>query len=313
MSSKRKNSLEKLSNPQQLDALLIVVTYKAWITLFVLLALSLAVILWSIFGSISITLEGRGILTNPQGMLYNVTTEESGTVRQIDVKAGEFIEKGALIAEIFDFQKESKLSGNITADPAESADDFTSPHEHQVYSPYSGRVLEVLSNVGDRVEVGSALVWMEYSSPEKAPYYFYGYFPLEQGKRLLTGMKVNIELSTIDSHEYGHLTGTVQSVSKYAVSKESISKIVHSKELIDYLTWGTQAVVEVLIDVKKKAGAFPENPDEYDWSSGKIPPIAITSGTVCKIQAIIERVRPIYYILPLSSFKRSEEIIPKSA
>lgn len=283
-----------LSNPEQLDNLLVVVTRKAWITLISLLILAFAVILWAIFGSIPITLEGRGIVMNPQGLMVNIPAEWEGTVRQVDVKAGDSIEKGSKIAEIFDFRQELKAK----------KDKETRSSYYSVYSPYSGHVLEVLTSIGDRVVVGSPLVWIEYFSEEKALHFFYGYFPIEQGKRIIVGMKVDIELSSVNSQEYGHLMGTVKAVSDYAVSKESIIKMVHSKELTDYLAWGTQAVVEVLIDVKRTPGALPGTPEEYEWSSGKIPGVVITSGTVCKINAIVERVRPIYYILPLSSFKR---------
>ena len=78
----RQESLERLSSPEQLDQLMQIVNSKSWIPLAsvgVLMGLGL---LWSIFGSISITVSGKGLIVNPAnesdklvGLAYFPTAE----------------------------------------------------------------------------------------------------------------------------------------------------------------------------------------------------------------------------------------------
>lgn len=337
----RKVSLERLANPEQLDNLLLVVTskvYLTWIALFFLGALFVA---WLLLGGIPIQILGRGIVVNPQGMQFYIPAKFGGMIRQIEVKSGMPIEKGALIAEIFDFKEELKQKNihlkivdleselKVTQAQIDQKDDEsylealqgtlkklqaalkdakkeqelleTRSLYYKIYSPAEGRILEVLASVGDHIDSGNPLVWMEHLDPESTAHYIYGYFPIEAGKRLNIGEDVKIKLSTVDSQEYGYLLGKVKQISDYAVSKQSILKLIHNKELTDYLTWDNQAVIQVLIAVKTKP--ISDGQDEYYWTSGKTPPIEVTAGTICEIQAIVGHITPIYYFLPLSFLK----------
>lgn len=58
----RRESLERLSSPEQLDQLMQIVSLRSWIPLVSLSSLLLLGILWSIFARIPITATGRGLL-----------------------------------------------------------------------------------------------------------------------------------------------------------------------------------------------------------------------------------------------------------
>jgi hypothetical protein len=73
----RKESLERLSSPEQLDQLMQVVRLRNWIPLASLGTLVGLALLWSILGRIPITATGKGILVHPDassdelmGLLY---------------------------------------------------------------------------------------------------------------------------------------------------------------------------------------------------------------------------------------------------
>ena len=68
----RKSSLEQLSSPEQLDQLMRVATPKGWVVLFALLALIGVAIVWGIFGSVSVTVQGNGILMKSGGIAVNL-------------------------------------------------------------------------------------------------------------------------------------------------------------------------------------------------------------------------------------------------
>lgn len=340
----RKVSLERLANPEQLDNLLFVVTSKVYLTWIVLFFLGALFVAWLLWGGIPIQILGRGIVMNSQGSQFYIPATFGGMIRQVDVKSGSHIEKGALIAEIFDFKEELKqknthlkiadLASELKVTQAQiDQKDVDESHLEalretlkklqtalkdakkeqellktrslydKIYSPSEGRILEVLAAVGDHIDSGSPLVWMEHLGSENTSHDIYGYFPIEEGKRLKIGEDVKIKLSTVDSQEYGYLLGKVEQISDYAVSKQSILKLIHNKELTDYLTWDNQAVIQVLIAVKTKPSSVLGGQEEYYWTSGKVPPIEVTSGTICEIQAIVGHITPIYYFLPLSSLK----------
>ena len=58
----RKEALERLSSPEQLDQLMAIVTPRSWLPLGVLSGLVGCALLWSIFGRIPVTTSGRGTL-----------------------------------------------------------------------------------------------------------------------------------------------------------------------------------------------------------------------------------------------------------
>lgn len=408
----RKASLERLSNPEQLDSLLVIVSPKAWLLLVAFIILSAATLFWVFFGEIPIKIQGRGIVMNQKGFLFNVQTKVGGSVHKVYVKAGDDVKKGDLLAEMYDAEEELKLararlkvdkltenlarlktevgaeakservaeeseleakkysikqlemkiesleklvdnrqklydegliSRAVLRDTEEKLSNTKIEREvtraaidnllfnltkgyrteeikhreedlydairekelleirlpfYKIYSPTDSTVLALLAGQGDILMAGAPLIWMEEKTEDKSPYVIYGFFPIEKGKRVIEGTKVQISLSTVDTQEYGYMEGTVKEVSAFAVSKDSIAKLIHNKELVDYLTTGAIAVFQVLIDPK-----IDPTIDNYYWTSGKTPPVAISTGTVCTIQAIIKEIRPIYFILPSEQFQ----------
>lgn len=408
----RPTSLERLSNPEQLDSLLVVVTPKTWVALICMLVLAVLTLLWAFFGSIPVKIEGKGIVMNQKGLLFNIPAKMGGIVQQIYVKPGDEVKEGDLVAAIFDAEEELRLErarlkvinetknlqrlkdeveieskANREAQESDiAAKQFTiqqlerripdlekevarrrklyneglvshsvlvetedklsrsrieeeiakaniatlkynlakgyrteevkaKEHElfkmieerdlletrqpyYKVYSTSTGHVLALLASEGDVVQPGAPLIWIEYRTAEVAPYVIYGYFPVEKGKRIVEGSKVQIGVSTVDTQEYGYLVGSVKEVSAYAVSKDSIAKMIHNRELVEYLSQGSAAVIQVLVDLE----IDPET-NNYRWTSGKTPPVKITTGTVSTLQAILHRIHPIYYVIPVDTFK----------
>ncbi|HEY9619164.1 MAG TPA: hypothetical protein V6C78_02290 [Crinalium sp.] len=85
----RKESLERLSSPEQLDQLMQVVRPRSWIPLASLGALVGVALLWSIFGRIPITATGKGILVHP-----NASSDELVGVVYFDSDQAGMIQPG---------------------------------------------------------------------------------------------------------------------------------------------------------------------------------------------------------------------------
>lgn len=61
----RKESLERLSSPEQLDQLIQIVSPKSWLPLVTLGSLVSLALIWSIWGRIPVTATGQGVLVHP--------------------------------------------------------------------------------------------------------------------------------------------------------------------------------------------------------------------------------------------------------
>ena len=95
----RKEALEHLSSPEQLDSLLEVTTRQAWIALSTVAAGLLLALLWSIFGQIPVTLEAVGIMVYPRRIVA-LQVPASGQVTDVGVKVGDFITKGQVLVTL---------------------------------------------------------------------------------------------------------------------------------------------------------------------------------------------------------------------
>lgn len=91
---------------------MVVVSYRASLVIATLLGLTLAFLVWSIFGSISVKASGLAISLTKQGIIH-VPSREKGRVAELKVKAGEQVLAGAPIATIYDLELETGLKEAI--------------------------------------------------------------------------------------------------------------------------------------------------------------------------------------------------------
>jgi HlyD family secretion protein len=103
----RKAALEKLSSPERLDVMMQVTAPAAWLALAALGAVLLIVLVWGIFGSISIKVRGKGMLMAEQG-LQKVTSAGSGQIEEVLVRERQQIRAGQAVARIDTSQLEKE-------------------------------------------------------------------------------------------------------------------------------------------------------------------------------------------------------------
>lgn len=95
----RKASLERLSSPEQLEALIRVVTPNAWLALAPLAAIILLAMAWGWFGSIPTKASGKCILLNPTGVA-DIASAVAGRIIEIPVKIGDNVKQGQAVARV---------------------------------------------------------------------------------------------------------------------------------------------------------------------------------------------------------------------
>jgi len=92
----RQESLERLSSPERLDQLLALVDRKSWIPLLTLGLLVLSLVVWALFGTVPIHVEGRGILLRPRKVVA-FESPGPGRLAELAVRVGDEVEQGQVL------------------------------------------------------------------------------------------------------------------------------------------------------------------------------------------------------------------------
>ncbi|RCJ24970.1 NHLP bacteriocin system secretion protein [Nostoc sp. ATCC 43529] len=95
----RKEALERISSPEELDQIMEVVSPKKWLPLIAVGSLVVTGLSWSFLGRIPITVTGTGIIVYPS----TVTSFQSpiaGRLRSVNVRVGDFVNRGDVLATL---------------------------------------------------------------------------------------------------------------------------------------------------------------------------------------------------------------------
>ncbi|MBU3694482.1 MAG: NHLP bacteriocin system secretion protein, partial [Rhodocyclaceae bacterium] len=96
----RKAALDRLSSPEALDALMQVITPRAWLLLVPLLAITIFAVAWSVLGTLPDKVESRNcILLNTTG-LSSVVADTAGRLVALEVKVGDRVAVGDTLARV---------------------------------------------------------------------------------------------------------------------------------------------------------------------------------------------------------------------
>lgn len=172
-------------------------------------------------------------------------------------------------------------------------------NQNRIYSPFTGRILEMFINSGENVVEGVPLFHLEQISSDKK-ILFYGFFPHELGKHIRKGTVMRMKPFFINANEYGAVLSRVKEVSEYAISEKAILNELHNAELVHLLT-NQQPVTQVIAEPIEDLS----DPNRVAWTSRKGPPMELSTGIIGKVEVSIERIHPIYYLFPLQGLKKT--------
>lgn len=296
-----REALNKLRSPEKLDTLLPITTPINWMALIAIGILLFSVVLWSIFGAFTVKVDGMGMIMDSAGVV-NVSHISDGKIKQIYVHSGSKIKKGDLIAcmEQPVQDADTRMAQYNIALSQSDRDAMSRASEHDakktqelvneyIYSDYDGIVDEVMVETGSIINVGTPICSIRRTQ-NRDELSGVLYIPVEQGKRVETGMSIQLAPNGVDTSQSGWLLGVVRSVSQYPTSTTAMSKVLGNEQLVQYILNNERgAVMEVKFDLVKD-----ENSESgYLWTSfvGQHKPI--TAGSFCTGSIIIDRVPPI--------------------
>jgi HlyD family secretion protein len=164
----------------------------------------------------------------------------------------------------------------------------------QVVSPYTGRILEVMTEQGKMVGRGEPVLSLDLTGSAVKNLVAVLYVPSVHGKKVRPGMEIQIAPSTVRQEEFGMMRGKVTFVSSFPATPRGMAMTLKNDQLVQSLSGGG-APYEVHADLV----VDPTTVSRYRWSSSGGPPVEIQSGTLASGLVTVERQRPIAAVLPL--------------
>jgi len=159
-----------------------------------------------------------------------------------------------------------------------------------VVSPYDGEVLELKVYAGSTVGAGQPILSIQ---PERDSLELLTYVPAVQAKGIKYAMEVQVSPSTVKREEYGYMKGKVVYVANYPATAAAVMRNFQNESLVGSLTnSGPVTELRVVLDTD------PQTISNFRWSTPAGPPVTISSGTICSVQIVTRRQRPISMVFP---------------
>ncbi|WP_414543916.1 NHLP bacteriocin system secretion protein [Nostoc sp. CCY0012] len=165
----------------------------------------------------------------------------------------------------------------------------------QIVSQHNGRILEITVTPGQVVNAGTRLgsIDEENSSSKLVSI---TYFPIAEGKKIQSGMTVQITPQIVKRERFGGMVGTITSVSPFPITKEGAINLVGNPEVVaGLMSQKQEGVMQVFADLEPDSSTF----SGYKWSSSIGPQLKISSGTTTVVRVKVEERAPLTYVLPI--------------
>jgi hypothetical protein len=279
----RKSALEKISSPEQLDKALTVTSPMSWLALAAITAVIVATIIWSVLGTIPVTVTTTGIVASPVST-NAVFCPETGTIMAILVNPNSEIGINDPVASYKTGNGDVKTIysdqiGTVTEIIAKKAatDDKNKNGQQNQNDQKNGKI-----NQGDEL--------LRISPKSGSQQVVVCYVDLADAKKIKRGMPVNISLKIKESNTYGHMVGRIINVDSYAASTEGMNYVLGSNNNVaSTFRKDNKAVVAVTCELYPD----PNTVSGYFWSNEKGSKLEVTNGTLVNAKVIVEEVHPI--------------------
>ena len=243
----RGRALQKMREPDELDRPIALVDTRGWTALFVILSVVLGASIWSLTGSLPITMSAPGILTSMEGNRA-VTTPYAGTVASATAKPGQRVSAGDPLLSV---------SG-----------DHSTLH---ISAPVDGIVLTVAGSIGQAVSSGETVATIQAVGRD-SDLVAQVFVPTSQATAVRPGIDALLAVEGFPEAQFGLLKGTVTSVGQFPIDPPMAVGIVGSRYTAAELTRSRPTVpvtIRLQADQDTKSG--------FAWTSAKGPPFHITA------------------------------------
>jgi len=264
----RKSALEKISSPEQLDKALRVTSPMTWLVLTVATALAVIAIVWSIVGSIPITVTANGIVSSPTST-NALFMSESGTVVSVSVYEGREIH---IQDEILKYRVGD---GEVKT----------------LYSDQTGVLSHLGVKTGDTVSQGNEIARV---SPliSSSDHVVVCYASLADAKKIQRGMEVRVFLTSAESQTYGHMVGRVTNVDSYVSSNAGMAYVLGEDNNLAASFQNDGAPV-VAVTCELYPDTTGRSVSGYYWSNARGEKLPVSNGSLVSAKFVTKVIPPI--------------------
>ena len=261
----RKSSIEKLSNPDQLDKAITVSSPMSWIALLGVAIIVIATIIWSFLGTLVTTQSVTGIVVNPDSVCAYYS-DYYGTVTKIFKKPGDSVDVNddLMVIQLSDMS------------------------EVIIKADVSGKLTDYLVNVNEKITPGTEIA--RYTPSVKEGQVIVCYVPVYIAKQLEIGMKTLVYPNSVDTQKYGHMEAVVENIGKYAATANNLAYVLGTDNMIAEQFVSNGPIVAVVCRIKTD----DTTDSGYYWSSENGKDITISNGSFVTAKIITEETAPIY-------------------
>ncbi|MDZ7899435.1 MAG: NHLP bacteriocin system secretion protein [Arcicella sp.] len=200
----------------------------------------------------------------------------------------------------FDLQQKTTLQNQRIAEAERNLQFLSERYETQsnIKSPYSGEVVEVLTDAGVVVGPGTPLFKLKNQHDgEVSKLKGVLYIPSQDGKKIKKGMEAFVVPSTVQPQEYGFIKGKVTYISDFPITQQGMMTSVKNDQLVKGLL-ASGPLFEVHVEFDKDTSSY----SGFKWTSAKGPNIVIKEGTSCTGKITIKQEAPATIVVP--AFKK---------
>lgn len=260
----RKSSIEKLSNPEQLDRMIKVSSPMSWLALLAVLLIVVVTVIWSFVGTLQTTDTVSGVIVTPDNAV-SIHAQSPGTLKGYCVDVGAEVAKGDVVAYV------QQMDGTIVS----------------VCADLAGKVSAFSQEAGAAVLTGTEVA--RITPQNVGAQVIVCYVPLAYAPKYQEGMEVLVYPTAVDSQKYGHMKAEIIAVEKYATNTGSFAYVLGSDNMVAEQFAANGPVVAVVCKLETDANTQ----SGYYWSSDASKNLTISSGTVVTAKVVVEECAPI--------------------
>lgn len=297
----RKNALDNMATPEQLDKQVKIISPCHWLICIMLVVGLVTFLLWSFTYKITSGIKAEGVVFINGDVVKSRASREC-IVRDVIVDEGEYVDIGDAVAIVSNEEILKEIE-----DIREQLSDMTLQTEEyeDLHKKMEGIIDEYISGTVIKSQCSGQIQNVAYNGESllKGDYIFsvipdsgykevVTYLSMQEAKNLKLGMKAQISPVYAAREEYGYMTGTVIDIVNIPVSKEDIMEKMGTLSYVESILPDTSCVeVRIRLDLDN------ESQNTYNWSSKKGREVSVDLGTQCSIIIITDEYHPFELIL----------------
>lgn len=284
----RKEALDTVSNPEQLDQHVRITRPYVWVLISAITVMAIFVGIWAFTGNMSSGTDSTGVVFPADSVMIS-TAASQGTVTDVLVKENSRVEKGDILAVIPNVDLLKQIASLKSGGNSASLDTLKYQYiaSSFITADKPGTITGITSlsasvQAGDQIAIN---VSDQSTSNSKE---ILAYVPFSVAMNFKVGMQAQVTPSNVKREEYGYMIGTVTRIGTSTVTEESIMEAMGTKKYIAALGLTPDCVevrIRLNVDSSTKSG--------FEWSNEKGKNVSVDVGSICTIKFVTESKRPI--------------------